>query len=130
MVRSSDAVVVPLAGTGAPAGRTVLVDGAPGTRSPLRRPRGAAVTGTGWVYSSSPDCVIFGVHIATGILRSVAGTVGVCGVAGDGGPAANATLLPMRGLAVSPDGAWLFASDSFSTVRAVALRPSTASWAR
>jgi hypothetical protein len=63
------------------------------------------------------------VDIATNVIRRLAGTSGSCRVAGDGGPALSATLLPVRGVAVSPDGRWVFVSDSFSTVRVVATAP-------
>lgn len=123
LVRSSDAVIVPLIGTGVPVGTTVFTDGGRGVDARVRRPRGLSVDAFGRVYVGTGDCVLLSVNIATGILRRISGAVRTCAYAGDGGPAANATLLPVRGTAATPDGRWVFVSDSASTVRVVAMAP-------
>jgi sugar lactone lactonase YvrE len=66
--------------------------------------------------------VIRKVDALTGRISTIAGP-GVANVRGDGGPAlqANFALTGIRGLAVSPDGAYLYLSDNANTVRRIDL---------
>ncbi|MHB8377095.1 MAG: NHL repeat-containing protein, partial [Dehalococcoidia bacterium] len=77
-------------------------DGGPATSALLNNPFGVAVDGAGNLYIADlSNCRVR--KVAGGIISTVAGT-GACGYAGDGGPAASATLSGPVGVAVDSAG--------------------------
>lgn len=74
---------------------------------------GLAVDGSGKVFVTVgyPDCDVLEVIAATGVVQVVAGTNGVCGYSGDGGPATMAQLHNPFGVAVDGSGN-IFIGDS------------------
>lgn len=83
--------------------------------------RGAAADANGCLYLSDATHQVTRVPLGTCALPAgvVAGTAGVSGRTGDGGPAQLALLNNPRGLAVRPDGALLVADTGNHVVRVV-----------
>src|SRR5262249_11263342 len=96
----SDGKLQTLAGTGA-AGYTG--DGGSALSAQLNAPTGLAL-GNGILYfTDNANHVVRAIDLASGTIRTVAGT-GVPGFSGDGGPALSANLNLPWSLALSPDG--------------------------
>jgi len=109
-------VVTTIAGTGQPG---YGGDGGPATAARLETPHGVAVDGHGHVFiADSPNHRIRMVDLATGTIRTVAGT-GVAGYGGDGGPATAARLNRPRFLVVAADGSLIVADTDNYRVRRV-----------
>ena len=109
-------VVTTVAGTGY---RGYGGDGGPATEAALDTPHGVAVDNRGHVYiADSPNHRIRVVDLATGIIRTVAGT-GQEAYGGDGGPATAAQLNRPRFLVVAPDGSLIVADTGNYRVRRI-----------
>jgi sugar lactone lactonase YvrE len=94
-------------------------DGGPATEASLDTPHGVAVDNRGHVFvADSPNHRIRMVDLATGTIRTVAGT-GQEGFSGDGGPATAARLNRPRFLIVAPDGSLIIADTANYRVRRV-----------
>src|SRR5688500_8664473 len=94
-------------------------DGGPATEASLDTPHGVAVDNRGHVYiADSPNHRIRMVDLATGTIRTVAGT-GSEGYGGDGGPATAARLNRPRFLVVAADGSLIVADTANYRVRRV-----------
>ena len=94
-------------------------DGGPAREASLNTPHGVAVDNRGHVFiADSPNHRIRMVDLATGTIRTVAGT-GQEGFGGDGGPATAARLNRPRFLIVAPDGSLLIADTANYRVRRV-----------
>jgi len=105
-------------------------DGGPAVRSGLDDPGGLAADATGDLFiADTGNCRIrmvadatgvhFGVAAVTGEMTTVAGD-GICGSAGDGGPAGQAEIWDPGALAVDPDGDLLVADQGNRTIRVLA----------
>jgi hypothetical protein len=93
-------------------------DGGPATAAELQFPTGVAETADGgFLIGDSSDSRVRRVSPA-GIITTVAGT-GTQGFAGDGGPATAAQVSGPDGVAVTPDGGFLFADSFNNRVRRV-----------
>ena len=115
---SAEGVITRVAGTGA-AGDTG--DGGPATRAQLNGPAGVGVTPDGgFLFADQGNNVVRKVS-AEGVITRVAGT-GAAGDTGDGGPATSAELNGPGGLAVTPDGGFLFSDVLNNVVRKVKWR--------
>ena len=104
-------------------------DGGPATAAALDTPHGVAVDDRGHARGSggapraiyiadSPNHRIRMVDLATGLIRTVAGT-GQEGYGGDGGPATAARLNRPRFVVVAPDGSLIIADTGNYRVRRV-----------
>ncbi len=114
-MESAMAVITRIAGTGA-AGDTG--DGGPATRAQLSEPIGVAVTPDGgFLFSDNGNNVVRKVS-PEGVITRVAGT-GTAGDTGDGGPATRAQLNGPAGVALTPDGGFLFSDFGNNVVRKV-----------
>ncbi len=122
---------VTVAGTGPGDGG----DGGPATRARFESPSGLAVDPSGdLLVADTGNCrlrlvaassgVRYGVPVARGDVVTVAGT-GVCGGAGDGGPALDAELWDPGALAVDPAGDVFVADQGNRTVRELAAASGT-----
>lgn len=80
-----------------------VTTGVKAKQTALCNPFGIAVDGDGNVYFTNSTSQVLKVTASTGIVSLVAGT-GSYGYAGDGGPAVNATLSWLPGLALDPQG--------------------------
>jgi hypothetical protein len=115
---SPEGVITRVAGTGA-AGDTG--DGGPATEARLNGPAGVGVTpDAGFLFADQDNNVVRKVS-PEGVITRVAGT-GAPGDTGDGGPAAEARLHGPGGVAVTPDGGFLFSDVLNNVVRKVELR--------
>ncbi len=105
-------------------------DGGPARSAELDHPSGVAVDRIGDVFVAdtgncrlrmvaSGDATRFGVAVHSGDIYTVAGT-GVCGAAGDGGPALAAQLWDPGALAVDSAGDVLVADQGNRTIRELA----------
>ncbi len=97
------------------------VDGHPARTARLDDPQGIAVDATGDLYiADTAACEVDEVssHSTTGAVSTVAGT-GICGDAGDGGPAVAAQLWSPSAVAVDGVGDLLIADEGNSAVREV-----------
>jgi DNA-binding beta-propeller fold protein YncE len=105
-------------------------DGGPAVRSGLDDPGGLAADATGDLFiADTGNCRIrmvagatgvrFGVTAVAGEMTTVAGD-GICGSAGDGGPAGQAEIWDPGALAVDPDGDLLVADQGNRTIRVLA----------
>ncbi|MBI4545933.1 MAG: hypothetical protein HY703_12105, partial [Gemmatimonadetes bacterium] len=86
-------------------------DGGPAQFARLALPAGLALGGGLLYIVDSANQRVRAVELASGVIKSVAGT-GIRGFAGDGGPATEALLQDPQGVAVSPDGRTLFIADA------------------
>ena len=96
-------------------------DGGPATAAELASPSAVAVNSTGqnlFIADTFNDA-IREVNLATGIITTVAGTLGTAGFSGDGGPATSATLYDPTGVVVDGSGNIYIADSSNDVVREV-----------
>ncbi|MFQ5514589.1 MAG: FG-GAP-like repeat-containing protein [Myxococcota bacterium] len=91
-------------------------DGGPALDAQLNRPLALAVDPAGAVFIADAGNLRIRRVDPSGVIQSVAGN-GRVGASGDGGPARNATLGPVSGLALAPDGALLMADPVNGRVR-------------
>src|SRR5262249_8283476 len=115
-VRKIDAngIITTLAGNGT-AGFSG--DGGPAASAQLRSPQGLVSDGSGNVYISDTSNSRIRVVSPDGTISTFAGSTP--GYSGDGGPAANASLLFPRGLAFDATGN-LFVADAARYIRRIA----------
>lgn len=100
-------------------------DDGPATAAHLRGPTALATDGARLYIADTGNHRVRVVDLATGVIRTVAGS-GAAGFAGDGGSAAAALLAGPRGLALTPTGDRLYIADSGNhRVRAVDVRNGT-----
>lgn len=89
-------------------------DGGPATNATLGYVNGVAVDPSGeyiFVTDTGNHC-IRRINLTSGIIDSIAGTIGVAGATGDGSAAINATLNSPRAVAVAPSGDYLVIADA------------------
>ena len=96
-------------------------DGGPAIAAELASPTAVAVDATGQnVYIADTfNDAIREVNLASGIITTVAGTLGTSGFSGDGGPATSATLFDPTGVAVDGSGNIYIADSDNEVVRKV-----------
>ena len=112
----TDGIIRTVAGTGVAGFRG---DGGAATRALLRVPRGLAVVGTSTLYiADSDNARVRRVDLATGVITTVVGN-GTRRFAGDGGPAAPASLNNPRGVSVDARGRLLIADMLNNRIRVV-----------
>lgn len=100
-------------------------DGGPATSALLNGPVGIAIAGGVLYLADSGNHRVRAVDLASGMIRTVAGT-GSPGFGGDGGPAISALLNNPQGLSVTQDGRSLFIVDNLNQrVRLVELSSGT-----
>jgi hypothetical protein len=99
------------------------VSGVKATKTPICNPFGIAVDSAGNLFINSGSQVLK-VKASTGILTVVAGN-GSYGYSGDGGPALNATLSWLPGLAVDGEGNLYIADNGNCAIRKVTVKTGT-----
>jgi sugar lactone lactonase YvrE len=119
-VEAESGTITTIAGTGEMA---YDGDGGPAVEAALNNPNGVVVDGRGRLYfSDSNNNRIRMVDLATGQIATVAGN-GYPGYLGDTGRATRANLKRPTGLALDPEGNFLYASDTNNNrVRRIDLR--------
>jgi trimeric autotransporter adhesin len=116
-VDSSTGKISTLAGTGA---RGYDGDGKQATMAKLNGPSRVAVDNAGDIYIADQGShLIRKIITATGIIHTLAGTAGIAGYSGDGGPAVEAKLSYPHGVAVDADGNVFITESGNSVIRAV-----------
>ena len=118
MVAKSTGIITTVAGNGLPGYNG---DGMPATSSRLNSPTDVAIDPiTGDMYISDYyDKTIRLVAKSTGLISTIAGTVGIYEYSGDGGLATNATLSAPRGIDVDPRTRNLYITDN-NVIRMIA----------
>lgn len=101
------------------AGSGYAGDGGPATEALMRTVWDLAVAGDGSVYMAESDNHVIRRVDPDGIISTVAGTGGVSGFAGDGGPATEALLNRPRGVAVAADGSVYIVDEANRRIRRV-----------
>jgi sugar lactone lactonase YvrE len=96
-------------------------DNGPALSAQLYFPKGVAVDNAGNIYIADTTNYIVRKVNTSGTITTFAGTPGVAGFSGDGGPAVNAQLTNVAGLALDATGALYIADNANSRVRKVAL---------
>lgn len=96
-------------------------DGGPGTSATVNSPTALALDNSGDLYiADTANYVIRKLNLSTGIITTVAGEFGLPGDSGDGGPAANARIGSVYGMAYSESTGTLYFSDiAFGVVRQI-----------
>src|SRR5581483_908493 len=113
---AAPAVITTVAGTST--GSTTT--GAPATNESLGWLSGVAVAGNGDIYIPDQNqAVVWKVSASSGQADIVAGTLGVFGEQGDGGPATSATLYGPTHVALDKNGDFYIADSWIGTVRKV-----------
>ncbi len=93
-------------------------DGGPATRASLNQPLGISVGPDGaMIFADSANCVLRRIE-TSGNISTIAGT-GVCGTAGDGGPATRAQLFGPAGVYVDGAGNIAFTENEGNRIRLV-----------
>ena len=97
-------------------------DGGPATAARISSPRGLALSEATLYIADTDAHVVRAVELQSGVIRTVAGTPGVRGYLGDGGPALGARLDRPVSVTVAPDGATLYVADEGNhAVRVISL---------
>lgn len=103
-------------------------DGGPASSAELNDPSGVSVDSSGnLLIADTQNCLIRRVSAATGVISTVAGTppdnTGLlhCGNTGDGGPAINAKVGFVDGLAVDNSGSLFLADPSSCVIRKISV---------
>ncbi|MEX2263976.1 MAG: IPT/TIG domain-containing protein [Bryobacteraceae bacterium] len=112
---SPDGTITTVAGRGTPG---YTGDGGPGIFAELNTPTALALRGDDLFIADTGNQVIRKLNIGSGVLTTVAGT-GEAGSEGDGGPALDATLGVIRGLAVDAAGNLYLADTQNYVVRRI-----------
>jgi sugar lactone lactonase YvrE len=96
-------------------------DGGPATAAELASPSAVAVDSSGQnlYIADTFNHAIREVNLASGIITTVAGTLGTSGFSGDGGPATSATLFDPTGVVVDGSGNIYIADSDNEVVREV-----------
>ena len=95
-------------------------DGGPATSALLNFPTGIALDGAGNLFiADSGNNAVREVNLSTGTITTVAGTLGVSGSSGDGGPATGAKLNFPAAVAVDSQGDLFIADANNNAVREV-----------
>ena len=116
-VNASTAIITTIAGTGQ---WGYDGDDKLATLAKLYAPSRVAVDDAGDVYIADQGShVIRKITTATGMINTLAGTAGVAGYSGDGGPAIEARLSSPQGVAVDFDGNVFITESGNSVIRAV-----------
>ena len=116
-VDASTGKIATIAGTGA---WGYDGDGKLAALAKLYAPSRVAVDNAGDVYIADQGShLIRKITTATGIINTLAGTAGVSGYSGDGGPAVEAKLYSPQGVAVDADGNVFITESGNSVIRAV-----------
>ncbi|HLH38620.1 MAG TPA: hypothetical protein VKX39_05685 [Bryobacteraceae bacterium] len=92
-------------------------DGGPATQARLFRPSGLAMDAKGNLYIADSFNHVIRVVLPNGMIYTVAGTGGVAGYAGDGGPAVGAQFNYPTGLAFDGSGNLLVSDTNNSLIR-------------
>ncbi len=94
-------------------------DGILATRAMIHRPKSVVPTAATLYFSDGDNHRIRAVDLATGVIRTIAGT-GVAGFSGDNGPAAAARINQPRALQVAANGDLVFADSRNHRIRWIA----------
>jgi len=95
-------------------------DDGPAVSAPVNYPTALVLNGAGDLYiADTRNNAIRKLTLATGILSTIAGQLGVPGSSGDGGPATLATLNGPSGLAMDAAGFLYIADTSNDTIRRI-----------
>jgi hypothetical protein len=113
---SAGGVITSVAGTGTAGSGG---DDGPATDAQLNNPQGIAVTADGGFLIADTFNRVARLVSAGGVITRVAGTTGVVGSSGDDGPATDAQLNNLSGVAVTADGGFLIADPDNQVVRKV-----------
>jgi len=113
---SPSGVIETVAGNGTPG---FAGDGGPATAAELSIPNALALDAAGNLYIADPAAETIRKVSASGIITTFAGTPGVLGYTGDGGPATSAQLWSPYGVAVDPNGNVLIADSGNNAIRLV-----------
>ena len=115
---SPDGTITTVAGTGTPGGRFNPLEDGPATTALLNSPSGVAVDASGNLYIADSENYRIRQVTPEGIISTVAGNA-IIGSTGDGGPADQASIGFVSGLAVDADGNLYIADQSHSQIRKV-----------
>lgn len=97
-------------------------DGGPATAARLSAPRGLALSDATLYIAETGAHVVRAIDLQSGIIRTVAGTPGVRGYLGDGGPAVGARLDRPVSVAVAADDETVYVADEGNhAVRVISL---------
>ena len=95
-------------------------DGGPALLATLNGPSSVAVDGAGSIFiSDTGNSVIRKIVPSTGIITTVAGTIGILGYSGDGGRATSATFDSPNGIALDASGNMFIADTANNSIRRV-----------
>jgi LPXTG-motif cell wall-anchored protein len=95
-------------------------DGGPGTAAQLYGPNALALDASGnLLIADTSNHAIRRVDKDTGIITTIAGTLGVSGGTGDGGPAISALLDRPEGILVAPNGDIYISDINLSRIRKI-----------
>ncbi len=95
-------------------------DGGPATAAEITGPSGLALDGAGNLYiADTGNHAIRRVDAVTGLITTVAGTLGQANYTGNAGPAIGATLNAPQGIALTPAGDLIIADTGNAVIRAV-----------
>ncbi|HEX6889354.1 MAG TPA: hypothetical protein VF141_01630 [Chryseolinea sp.] len=116
-VDASTGIITTIAGTGQ---WGYDGDGKQAVHAKLYAPSRVAVDELGDVYIADQGShVIRKITKATGVINTLAGTAGIAGYSGDGGPAVDARLSSPQGVAVDSEGNVFMTESGNSVIRAV-----------
>lgn len=111
------AVIQTIAGGGV---NGVIAPSAPATSEVISSPFGVAVDNAGNVYTADPyNCVVWMDSAATGNASIIAGTLGACTDAGNGGPATSASLAGPTHVAIDGSNSIYIADSGSGVIRKV-----------
>ena len=118
VVRASTGIISTIAGTLGVSGASG--DGGPAISATLYYPFGIAIAASGdIVIADTSNNAIRVVRASTGIISTIAGTLGVSGASGDGGPAVSATLRYPYGVAIAASGDIVIADTGNNAIRVI-----------
>ena len=115
---SPDGTIATVAGTGTPGGRFNPLEDGPAITALLNSPSGVAVDASENLYIADSENFRIRKVTPDGIISTVAGNA-IIGTTGDGGPADQASIGYVSGLAVDADGNLYIADQSHSKIRKV-----------
>ena len=115
---SPDGTITTVAGTGTPGGRFNPLEDGPAVTALLDSPSGIAIDASGNLYIADSENFRIRKVTPEGIISTVAGNA-IIGSDGDGGPANQASIGYVSGLAVDADGNLYIADHTHSQIRKV-----------